>query len=310
MHTFAITGASGYIGKHLIPKLVRGTNNRIKLLSRSGVTAQGCEAVKGDIREAGSLRGFLEHGCTVIHLAYARDVAAAENWRILDNLLQACRETGIKRFIHCSTAVVVGRADADQIAEDAACQPVTEYAVVKLDMERAVLKAAQGHFDAAVLRPTAVFGPDSANLKKLASDLAAGKRVRNYIKSCLFDARRMNLVHVDNVVAAILFLAAQPDALGGEVFTISDSDAASNNFKDVERVLMRELGIPDYGLPRLPLPSALLGLMLKCLGQESVNPRADYSNRKLLDRGLQRPVRFDDGLLAYARWYRLAKMSA
>lgn len=81
--TIAITGTSGFIGKHLVAELLRLGNFRIKLLSRnrnrdfndligSGVQI---EITEGDLLEPTSLHGFLEQGCTVVNLVYLRDAA-------------------------------------------------------------------------------------------------------------------------------------------------------------------------------------------------------------------------------------------
>lgn len=76
MNTIAITGASGFIGKHLVAELLRLGRFRLKLLSRdrhrdlSDLTGSGVEIVEGDLRESKSLRGFLEQGCTVVNLVY------------------------------------------------------------------------------------------------------------------------------------------------------------------------------------------------------------------------------------------------
>ena len=114
----------------------------------------------------------------------------------------------------------------------------------------------------------------------------------------------MNLVCISNVVAAILFLMSRPENLEGEVFVVSDDDSPINNFADVERFLMQELGIPDYSLHRLPVPLGLLAFLLKCLGRNNINPRCYYVQDKLMSLGFKRPVSFENGLTEYAKWYR------
>lgn len=114
----------------------------------------------------------------------------------------------------------------------------------------------------------------------------------------------MNLVHVSNVVAALLFLMDYPGNLDGEAFIVSDDDSHSNNFSDVEEFLMRALGVPDYNLPRVPVSLCLLAFFLRCLGRNSINPRRNYASDKLIGLGFKRPVSFDAGLVEYATWYR------
>ena len=167
-----------------------------------------------------------------------------------------------------------------------------------------LINAARGFFDVVILRPTSVFGPRGEAVNKLASDLATGSRLRNYLKSCLFDRRKMNLVHIANVVASILFLMPRTEHFGGEVFIVSDDDSPINNFADVERFLMQEFRAPHYSLPRLLMSPCLLVFLLRCLGRNNINPHCYYVQDKLESLGFTKPVSFENGLTEYANWYR------
>lgn len=311
MNVVAITGGSGFIGSRFVPELVRLGAYRVKVLSRSSalpfqskVCSAGVELVQGDLREPASLQGFLEPGCTVVNFVYLWDAGERVNLEVTQNLLAACTSANVRRLIHCSTAAVVGRVPDDLITEDTPCRPITDYGTTKLKIESIVREAARGRFDVGIVRPTAVFGPGGEPLKKLAADLTRGNRLLNYLKSCLFGARRMNLVHVANVVAAIVFLIDRAEALGGEVFIVSDDHHPDNNFASVERFLMAELRVPDYRLPRLRLPLGVLNLLLSCMGRNNPNPRAEYRSSKLDALGFRPPVTFDAALAEYAQWYR------
>jgi nucleoside-diphosphate-sugar epimerase len=177
--------------------------------------------------------------------------------------------------------------------------PTSEYGITKLKVEALLRDESQDGFDLVMLRPTAVFGPGAEPLSKLAKDLLAGRHFRNYMKSCLFGRRRMNLVHIDNVVAAIVFVASQAKAFSGDAFIVSDDDAGANNFRDVESALMRGFGVPDYPVPRLPLPLGLLRVLLLLLGRNNINPRCNYSGQKLQGLGFRRPMSFEAGLAGY-----------
>jgi nucleoside-diphosphate-sugar epimerase len=307
----SITGGAGYIGKHLIAEIKRSTESQVKVLSRSpqqdlsavGFGA-GVEIIEGDLRNPSSLKGFFEPDCIVVNLVYLWGAGEAENLAVTRNLLDACKAARVKRLIHCSTAAVVGRIPDDCITEDTSCQPVTEYGITKLKVEEAVIQAAPGFFDAVILRPTSIFGPGGEAVKKLAGDLTTGNRLRNYLKSCLFGHRKMNLVHISNVVASILFLMQRNENFGGEIFIVSDDDSPINNFVDIERFLIGEFGIPDYSLPRLPMPPGLLRFLLICLGRNNVNPCCYYVQDKLMSLGFKSPVSFERGLTEYANWYR------
>lgn len=311
MEVVAITGASGYVGSRLAQLLARQPQLEVRALIRRGspppTEADGrLTLVRGDIIDPSALAQLLRPGCTVVNFAYDAGVSAQTNIAGAGTLAQACRATPVRRLIHCSTAAVAGRAPDDRITEATRPRPISEYGITKLRIEEIIVGAARDHFDTAIIRPTAVFGPGGEPLKNLADNLVTGSRLRNYVKSCLFHKRRMNLVHVANVVAAIVFLIQHNENLDGETFIISDDDSPANNFADVERFLMRAFDIPDYHLPRLPLPSALLAFLLRCLGRNNVNPHSNYDGTKLRALGFVPPVNFEAGLAEYAMWYRSA----
>lgn len=315
MRTIAITGASGYIGRHLVDRLARNSALRVKVLSRSGPATQGgefgegIEVVYGDLERPESLVGFLEPGCTVVNLVYLWGAGEVANLTVTRHLIDACEAAGVGRLIHCSTAAVVGRSPDSWVNENVRCRPVTEYGISKLKVEQAFQECARGSFDLTILRPTSVFGPGGDPLKKLAADLTGEKRMRNYLKSCLFGRRRMNLVHVDNVVAAIEFLGRRDENLDGEIFIVSDDDAEANNFSAVETVLAAAFCLKGDRIPKLSLPPVCLAALLWLMGRNNVNPQCNYDPGKLLALGFVRPVTFTEGLENYAKWYRSAHLS-
>jgi len=212
-HTIAITGASGFIGQYLVAELAKQANVRIKLLTR-GTNARlknfasfpHVEIIEGDLLIAESLTNFLEPNCTVIHLAYLQNLGAIDNLTATRHLLTACSDAKIKRLVHISTAAVVGRVKNDLVTEETLCQPITEYGITKLTIENTILESHKAIFDVVILRPTNVYGVGGTPLKKLTHDLITRNYILNYLKSCLFNKRSMHLVHVFNVVAAIIFM--------------------------------------------------------------------------------------------------------
>jgi nucleoside-diphosphate-sugar epimerase len=309
--TIAIVGASGHIGRYLVAELRRLGGYRIKLLARSfdhspvnTACNEGVEIFKGDLREPESLKDFFEHNCIVINLVYLWGAGESVNLEVTANLLAACKAAKVARLIHCSTVAVAGRTRHDLIDEKTQCLPITEYGISKLRIEQSIIDFAKEHFDTVILRPTSVFGINAEPLKKLSTDISRGSRWKNYLKFCLFGRRRMNLVHVANVVAAIIFLAQYAGRFKGEVFIVSDDDDPKNNFMDVEGLLMDALEVKKYRLPRLALPLTLLKWLLMLMGRNNVNPRCNFDPSKLRKLGFKSPVSLSEGVAEYSTWYR------
>jgi nucleoside-diphosphate-sugar epimerase len=308
MTVIAITGAAGFVGQHLLDRLSRGGQSQIRALvhQRRGLAVldrPSVMAVDGDLLRPESLAGFVPPGGTLVHLAYMRGRSKADNQQVAVHLAEACRQAGVRRLIHCSTAVMADRASQNVITEATPCAPVGDYEITKLAIEEILLERSAGAFEIVILRPAAIFGPGGRNLMKLADDLSRGRHAYNYAKSCLYDRRKMNLVYVGNVAAAIGFLIGVERSLDREVFIVSDDEAPANNFRDVEKVLMDQFGIRDYRLPRVPCPMAVLSLLLRLAGRAQRNPAAVYDGQKLAKAGFKTPYTFQVGLQAFAAWY-------
>jgi nucleoside-diphosphate-sugar epimerase len=302
----SVTGATGFLGRHLLNAAAVGTLE-LRALVREDPAARarkvGVKYVPGDLLNPESLPPLLSRGGTAVHLAFLPGPPEA-NLAAARHLASACVEAGVRRLVHCSTAVVVGRVGTPVVREGTPCRPQTDYERTKLAIEEVLLEASQGRFEVTVLRPTAVFGPGGANLLAVAADLVRNRKLANYLKRSLYGQRRMNLVSVHNVVAALCFLAARPAGVDREIFIISDDDDPTNNYADVERKLRRLLGLPTERVPPLPFVARLLPLLLRLRGRSNVDPHAAYSCEKLRLTGFEKPVAFAAALDEFAAWYR------
>jgi nucleoside-diphosphate-sugar epimerase len=304
----SVTGATGFLGRHLADLLVARGHSAIRALVRnpSAIASVGFrgEVEVGDMRDPTAFARILEEGCTWVNVAQLDSPSDTEHLKVMASLLEVCRRKRIRRLVHCSTAVVAGNIPDDVVTEATECRPASNYEVTKLAVERLVLRERNYGFETAILRPTAVFGPGGKNLVKLAENLLRQPRAVNYVRSCLQGRRRMNLVHVDNVAAALAFLIDAPRDIGGEIYIVSDDESPLNNYRDVEQRLARGLDIPYYPLPPIAMPRAALSLALKVIGRTNTNPGRTYDSSKLVRAGFRKPMTLERGLASFASWYR------
>ncbi|MEN6318160.1 MAG: NAD(P)-dependent oxidoreductase [Syntrophaceae bacterium] len=312
MGTIALTGATGFIGKHLLKSLLCWDNSPIRVLIHENrsvtlLNEPGVTLVTGDLLKLETLYHFPVSSCTVVNLVNLAGMSERDNLLAMDNLGKACVKAGIRRLIHCSSAVVSGRVSSNMITEETECSPINEYEIAKYHIEKSFLEKYRDSFDIIILRPTEVFGPYGKNLLKLADSLVQGNRFANYIRSCVFKKRRVNLVSVQNVVAAIEFcICLNKKIIEPEIFIVSEDEDPIYEYRSMESMLMRYLGQKDYFFPVVPIPLFILGFLLKLLGRTNCNPLSFYSGRKLIDFGFTKKMSLQDGLALFAGWYKAA----
>ncbi len=170
-----VTGATGFVGAHVVRALVEaGHEPRALRRATSAMTAledvTGYEPVVGDVLDPASLAAAMA-GCDwVFHVA-----AVSDYWRkSVDwlyevnvtgtrNVLQAARQAGVKRVVFTSSAAAIGtRADGFSADESVTFnQPPAAfpYAYSKFLAEIEVLRAVVDGLDCVTLNPAVVIGP-------------------------------------------------------------------------------------------------------------------------------------------------------
>jgi nucleoside-diphosphate-sugar epimerase len=305
--TIGVSGASGFLGKNLVDTLLRAEGVALKVLHHSApitVIAAQVRSFHGDLVSGDGIDVWVAGCDVVVNLAYLWNAGSSPNLTATRNLVDACVRVGVRRLVHISTAAVVGRARSDWIDEATDCHPATEYGKCKLEIESMLLDKAQFFgFDLVILRPTSVFGVGGAPLKKLCGDLRAASGLKNYLKACLFGRRAMNLVHVENVTAAIIFAIKRHSDFGGTKWLISEDDMVINNYLDIERFGRARMGVNNYLIPILPLPLFILEGLLRVLRRNIVNPRCRFKPDGFRALGFM-PVRdLQSALCEYFDWY-------
>lgn len=308
LETIAITGASGFVGQHLLATLMHHSDCNLRVLVRgerypSAYNHNRVKVVIGDLTRRDQLFEFIKPGCIVVNLAYISSNSLEENLKAAQNLVSVCIQNKIKRLIHCSTAAIVGRAKDTIVTENTECKPLNDYEVTKLEIEKTLIESYRNQFELVIIRPTAIYGPGVQNLMKLAKDLTERNFYLRYLRSSLFNRRKMNLVSVENVIQAIRYLFFVEKNIDGEVFIVSDDDQLMNNYRDVEKCLRKNLNVKDYTIPIIPLPKFFLSIALAILKRSNINPSRVYSSEKLKSYGFTGKISIEEGITLFANWY-------
>ncbi|MGB6000449.1 MAG: NAD-dependent epimerase/dehydratase family protein, partial [Thermoanaerobaculia bacterium] len=186
------------------------------------------ELIDGDVTDPEVQRRALEGVGLVFHLAAAHlGVSQSEqafrriNVGAVEGLVARSRETGVGRFVHCSSVGVYGRIRNPPADEETPCHPELVYERTKLEGESVVLDAMRSGLPAVILRPVWVYGPGCPRTEKLFRALRKGRFVLagggQNLRHCIY---------VRDMTEAFQRAAAADSAIG-QVIVVGDDRAVT-----------------------------------------------------------------------------------
>lgn len=249
-----VTGACGYIGGHLVRRLLAQGRHVRALVHRRAPEGLGrrVEVVHGDIRDPALAERAMSGVDTVLHLAACASAFRknpADFWDInvvaTCRLLEAAERLGVRRFVHVSTILALPPYQAADVGP--AAQKLTPYEVTKMAAERCVQGAASRGLHVVTIRPTRVYGPGAATEANAVTRLIA-QYLKGQFRLRLADGGVLaNYVHADDVAAGIL-LAAERGTRGAQ-YLIGGTENVSltgllDTVADVAGVRRRTVPLP------------------------------------------------------------------
>jgi len=324
-----ITGANGFIGRHLCRDLaLRGF--RVKAVSRrrfdpiqfdptqgaeSQAEADACREridieVLPEMSPATDFSSCLQGMDAVVHLAgrahILRENAAAPlqqfravNVELTAQLARDARDCEVQRFVYLSSIGVMGNSTGGTpLLRSSRPAPREDYAVSKLEAERRLQQLFADDDRLVIIRPPLVYGPGAkGNFQRL---MALVDRV-----PCLpFGAARKerSFVYVRNLCSFIA-RCLDPHTPGG-VYLVCDDERIS--LRELVRMMARGL---RKKRALFPMPHALLKALAACMGKRKevhrllaelvINNREDKSLT-----GWNAECRLEDGIQDMVEQYR------
>jgi nucleoside-diphosphate-sugar epimerase len=266
----ALTGATGFIGQHLLRELPkRGHRLRVLLRRPSSVPTWAASAVIGDLAQPRNMAAALQGVDAVIHsagIAQAMSGVPEDDYRVVNaeatiGLARAARRAGAKRFVFLSSIRAQSGPTADIVLTEATePRPTDAYGKSKLAAERGL---AEIDIDWVSLRPALVYGHgvkgNMAQLMRLA---------RSPFPLPLASLRaRRSLLALENLTAAIEVVLAAPGTLR-RAFIAADPQALT--VADMIAAMRRGLG---RGPNVFPFPATLLEALFRAAGREHIYER-------------------------------------
>lgn len=251
-----VSGASGFVGLHLLEALVADGNKVIALHHRPLQQPYPyCDSdmvtwVKFDIT-ADSVEQYCENVDVVFHLAGYSTIEETEdelkklklvNVHGTEKFASGCKSAGVKQFIFVSSIAACEFSDVQQIDETNG-YPQSAYGKSKLEAESLLLTMAENDFNITILRPTALFGEDH-----LGSVYELVKAIKHK-RFVLFGSGeyRTNFYYIKDFVEVLIRVQGNQDAYG-QVFIASD-DALT--IKDISSIILEALQM-QFKIPSIP----------------------------------------------------------
>jgi len=254
-----ITGATGFIGSHLVRRLAKGGHQMDCLARQTSRTETvreiGAKVIPGDVTDKESVVDGMRGCDAVVNLAnffefWAPDPRVYRDVNILGtgNIMEAAITARVPKVIHVSTVATYGNAKWPITeASDVGAQCPSKYAETKRAGDLVAWELyRKGNLPLLMIYPGGVLGPDN--------DKAAGRYVSNLIRGKMpaqvLTRSLFPWVHVRDVAEAILLALEKPGNLGEKYFVVADN----HTFGNINQ-MVRELS--GARLPSLTLPDSL-----------------------------------------------------
>lgn len=298
MKTLALTGATGFVGKATLERLLEAGWQVRALTRRDQPKRAGVKWIEGALDRPESLATLCEGADAVLHIAgvvNAPDKAGFEAGNVTGsaNMLAAAKAVGISRFVHISSL--------------SAREPqLSDYGASKAKAEKLV---ATSMLDWTIVRPPGVFGPGDAEVFEMFRFAQRG--------FCPLPPNGLaSWIHVDDLARLLVALLPPHEDATARIFEADDGEPGGWTHEGFARAIGWALGkrITTFSVPRPLLMAAAWADRLVRGKRAKLTPdRASYMSHPdwVIDRKAAPPaalwspqIATRDGLKSTARWYK------
>ena len=331
MANILVTGASGFVAEHLIPKLKEGGNVVIGHDRKKQPSAICDKFISGDLCD---LQGsdLADHNVdSVIHLAAARadwGVSKEEFYRdnvtATENLLYVLKETSCKEYIFVSSISTMPQVSIETLDESSPYSPVNYYGSSKMEAEQLFIRAVDENKQIeklVIIRPTVIYGPSDPNKTGIyrATDNNIFRVIDGIAKkrfAIVGDGGAVKTTaYVKNFVEALIFLLDNQFNNKSELFIYADQPPLTT--ESLVKIVRKELGLSSKGMKVpaeiiLPFASVCdwfsnitdINIPITKARIETFMRNTNVSSDKLLSMGFEFPHTTEEALHETIKWYK------
>ncbi len=223
-----VTGACGYKGTVLVPKLLAAGHKVTALdtmwfgnfLEKNEAVYPGLTFIEGDVRDTDLIE--LSDYDAIIHLAsIANDPCGDLNpkltWEVsvlaTMQLAEKAVRAGVQHFIYASSGSVYGISEALQVTENVPLLPLSEYNKTKMCAERVLLSYAN-KMNIQIVRPATVCGLSPRMRLDVSVNLLTMAALTNQEITVFGGEQVRPNIHIDDITDLYLFLLEHPEISG------------------------------------------------------------------------------------------------
>ncbi len=252
-----VTGGTGFIGGHLVERLVADGHD-VRILTLPGTDEKFLDGkpvtiIRGDACDPATVADAMQGVEAVVHLAslITEGGVSEERYREVNvggtrGILDAAERAGVKRVIFTSSINVFPPVAHDLLDESTPTNPDEILGQTKLEAELLIRnRCASSGMSFVILRPTRVYGPRDRSLLKLFRLIDRDRFIM--IGS---GEKMMHPIYVGDLVEALV-MSLSTEAAGNEVFVVAGPEAVSK--RQFCEAVAKALG---KSLPRRRIPQS------------------------------------------------------
>jgi dihydroflavonol-4-reductase len=316
-----VTGASGFVGSHLVDKLL-SINHKVRIIARKEsrlkwIDASKIEVIPCDYNDVESLRNAVKNVDYIFHVAGVIKSKTKEgyykgNVDATRNLLLAVEKENLdlKRFLFVSSQAAAGPSPKGLAkTEDMECNPVTTYGKSKL-MAEAEVKKFTGKIPFTIVRPSAVYGPRDPEILMFFQTLKKG--IQPMVG---FKEKYVSLVHVFDLIDGILLAAFSDKSLYQTYFISSEKGYGWEEIGNISSKILGKkvvkIKIPHFAVYTVAAISQFLSYFSKeatILNLEKAREMVQESwvcsvEKAKKELGYNQKISLEEGIKNTVNWY-------
>jgi nucleoside-diphosphate-sugar epimerase len=313
-----ITGASGFVGTHLVDKLLKNNwSVRILIHNKKIPESRDCEVFFGDIGDKKVMEDALRGVDVLFHLAAALGgslIDKNEFFRInasgTQNVLEAAFNAGVKKVLHFSSAGVLGSVKNNEAADEGyPTGPISAYDQSKLAGEKIALNHAKEGKPVVVIRPGWVYGHGDRRTFKLIRAIA----LKKFILVTRGQAHQTP-VFIDDLLQGVMMCVEQ--GRYGEIYNIAGDEVLTVRQIVEDIAIATNSSIPKMTLPLFPTKVAAWKLekAFRLFHKEApltsgklaffIHPKPLSIQKAARELGYVPQTNFKTGIVQAVAWYR------